>query len=280
MKTAPFAAAIAALCLIGASAAADETLRATMPSVAWSRATFVKELEGKIAGAWATSAATACSGKPAVTYVETASLTRLQVAGKCQDGEELFLYMRRAGPAPAAQDACSFDYATIGGLIPGAFEEVTEKRVGPATMAELYKTLPNLRRAFATKQGGGYVALIGWTDLPAGSSSAEVESALVELAEQRKRTTAAQGAYSYAVDREFPAAIVATSNYEDGGKPLRDFSMDVIANEKCMFSIKFTGDRHADDARNWQVMQGEFARIRRVIRDHEHGLPTAVSGAR
>lgn len=274
-----FATAFIATCLIGAPAAAEDAPKASVPAIGWSRAAFVIEVNGEIAGAWAASIVSACRTKPAITYVETASLTRLQIAGKCRDGEEVFLYTRRTGPAPATDGACSFDYVTIGGLIPSVFDEVTEKSAGPKTMAELRKALPNLRHAFATKQGGGYVALIGWTELPLESTAAQTETALVQSAAQRQKT-AAEGDYSYSVEREFPISIVSTNNYADGGKKLRDYAMDVVASQKCMFSIKLTGDRHAGDDGNGRAIQGEFARIRRVIRDHEHGLPTAVSGVR
>jgi hypothetical protein len=259
-------------------AAQEQPIQSTS-LLGWSRGKLVKEVNGRIAGGWANSVLSACAGETPTTYIDAASLTRFQIVGKCPDGDAIYFYTRRAQPLPPSNDACSFDYVTVGGIIPGIFQEVVETSANADAMRGLRKALPNMRHAFATKQGGGYVALVGWTVLPPGSSVEESEKTLSESAERAKKAVAVTES-TYTVDHEAPISLISITDYQESGQQRRNAGMDVIANEKCLYSIKFSGARHPGDDDNWRSIQSEFQRVRRVIKDHEGGLPTAISGAK
>lgn len=239
----------------------------------WSRGKSVKEADGRVVGGWSGSIASACMTRPPVTYVDKATLTQLRTVGKCQDGDEIVVFSRMPAPPPLAIGACSFDYVTLDGVIPGVFQEVTQTvAANPEGLAAMRKSLPNLRRVFAAKQAGGFLILLGGTDLPTDYSRYSLSHAVKTLAasaEIAKKANSVASDFTYVIAKDLPVSVVTTTDYSDGGKQRRDLAMDVIANKKCMFSIKFGSSRDPNDGAKWQSVQGEFQRIRRVIEDHE-----------
>jgi hypothetical protein len=123
-----------------------------------------------------------------------------------------------------------------------------------------------------------YTALIGWAELPEDYSRYSVlqaERKFVEAVEFAKR--AAGKDFSYETGFEMPLTVVAILNYLDGGERYRDITMDVIATRNCMFSIKFSGARQANDDSAWKAFGAEFARVRTAIMEREE--PVAYSKA-
>jgi hypothetical protein len=261
--------------------AASTAQPATPARAAWSRGSLVKEVDGKLIGGWTTSMVQVCSAPPPLTSVEAASIVRLNVTFKCADGEEIYGYFRREGPPPAPTGPCAFAYVTIGGLVPRIFQDLPSTPDKPAAFAALRQALPSLRRALGVKLDGVYLALIGWTDTSIYDSATEAEKNLVAAAELTTRT--GTGSSSYKIERDTPTAIVVTTDYAEAGGKRRDVGLHVIAGKACVFSIKFSTRLMPGDAvndGNWKSIEDELDRIRRVIRDHEAGLPTLVSGVK
>lgn len=266
--------AVAVLIGLGASAHAQQGGQPSPPLMAWSLAKFVHEANGKLSGAWIGSSAACAVRQVPITEIDTALLVRLTVAGTC-NGEPEYLMIRRAQPIVVADGACAFDYVTVGGMIPGVFQEITEKTAPAGAMATFRQALPNMRRVFATKQAGGFIALLGWSARPLAGSSAASEKTLLDEAGHAQSA----GQLDYKVLADTPWALVNFRNYDDKGKQARDVGMDVVTGRNCLFSIKFAGHRHPGDDGVWASIDTEFQRIRRVIANHEAGKPWAVSGA-
>lgn len=130
--------------LIGTPAIAQESSQAARPSVAWSLAKSVREENGHILGAWAGSMVNTCTGsQPEISAIDTSLLVRLTEAGVC-NGQKVYFMMRRAQPLTAPAGSCNFEYVTVGGLIPGIFEEVAEKSMPPGALASFRQASPKL----------------------------------------------------------------------------------------------------------------------------------------
>lgn len=267
---------IAVVLGLGTSANGQQGGAPSPPLMAWSLAKFVHEADGKLSGAWTTSLAAPCMGvQPPITDIDTASLVRLTIAGTC-NGETEYFMIRRATPIVRADGACAFDYVSVGGMIPGLFHEVNEKTLPAGGMATFRQGLPNLKRAFATQQAGGFVALLGWSDRPRAGSSAETERLVVETAERAKSA----GQLTYKIRSDAPWTLVNVRDYDDRGTAARDVGIDVVTSRNCIFSMKFGGHKRPDDDGTWAAIDAEFERARRVIASYEAGKPWALSCAK
>jgi hypothetical protein len=190
----------------------------------------------------------------------------------------LFLALA-ALPASARGEAhCSFDYVATQGLLASAFKDQTLTE-NPKTMQSALQALPNLRRVYVSKRG--YVALIGWGELPedySQYSALQAEKKLIEMAEASKSTVNLSKTYVYKTDARPPISLFGTVDYIYSSKWFRDAAMDVIATSHCMFSVKVSGPRQANDASAWQAFHSEFERIRVLINNHEGAVAYSKSG--
>jgi hypothetical protein len=180
-----------------------------------------------------------------------------------------------------AEDICSFDYVAADGLLASAFKELPRQALAdkPETVQTMLRALPNVRRIFASERG--YVALVGWAELPedySKFSDLQAERKLVTMAELGKRTTNADKEVSYKTDFSPPISLFLNVDYLDDFKPYRDVSMDVIATNRCLFSIKLSGARKPNDDSVWQGFHSDFERIRVLINDHEGPVAFSKGG--
>jgi hypothetical protein len=245
--------------------------------IGFALAKSVSEGNGKIAGTWWSSIPAPCApnmNPPAVTVTDTSLIARFTIAGTCNGQPEYFM-MRRAQPIVVPDGACAFDYVTIGGMIPGVFQEVTEKTAPPGGLDAFRKALLNLHHVFATQQAGGVLALIGWSDQPIAATSSDAEKR-VHADVERLRSA---GLANYKIEVDAPWALIDVRDYEDGGKPRRDTGMNLIDGRGCLFSAKFSRARDPED-NVWSEINSEFERMRRVIGNYESGKPWVLSGAK
>lgn len=263
----------------GASFADDLKPVAPAFSLGFARAKSVTEADGKITGAWATSGHQACGENNPVSTFETATLVQLTANIRCQNGEVVYTAMHRSQPKPA-DGSCVFDYVTVSGMIPVFFQDTTARvRAAPEMLAVAKAALPNFQHVYGTQQAGGMAALIGWSPAPPNVSSEDLKKNMVALVEQKKRA-AGEANYRFDAAQDDPFALYITQDYVDGGVQRRDAGFDAIVGAKCIYSAKFTAKRQSDDDANWQAVRAEFDRMRRVIKNHEAGLPWAVDGVK
>ena len=126
---------------------------------------------------------------------------------------------------------------------------MTEKTAPPGAFDAFRKALPNLRHVFATKQAGGVLALIGWSERPIAATSDAAEKQVQANAERLRSA----GQVNYKVEGDAPWALIDVRDYMDGGKQRRDTGMNLVDGRGCQFWIKLSRARDPGDDNIWAI---------------------------